>query len=489
MLNRLLSWGYFKLFRFAHAAAFTHHQIDSDRQLWSYYRLGMYATAANAPFGGEYWHGLFAKAVSLAACGRHHEAELYVRKMQACEACKSKLAPMADALAPFMPVLAYEVLSKVPNPSIALQAALMLEIGKQREATTLLRQAFEIGEQLHHPELNLYKSNAMRPDASEQLDNLNAFLAAYDLPGLALKDSHQPPSPINVRIAAPVAEMDGPLLSVLMTTYKTGRRADIAIASVLQQSYRNLELIIVDDESNDETVQIIRSWAKRDKRIKFIPLECNVGTFVAKSIGFRHAQGEFVTCHDSDDWSHPLKLERQVRPLLRNPLLVATVSLWVRMQDDGRYYARPVHPLVRLNPSSPLFRRKRVLKHAGLWDAVRTGADSEFLARLKLIFGKAAVKRVALPLSLGAHREESLMTAAATGYSTGGLAPQRLAYWEAWGRWHIETLRSGKKPYMPTELTAQRAFDAPGSILVPQTDIVENLLCEINAPLPMNTQS
>jgi hypothetical protein len=176
---------------------------------------------------------------------------------------------------------------------------------------------------------------------------------------------------------------------------------------------------------------------------------------VAKTVGLEHARGDFVTCHDSDDWSHPQKLALQMRPLLMNRQVVATTSHWVRLADDGTCYARPVYPLMRLNGASPLFRRREVEDNAGLWDAVRTGADSEFHARLQLVFGRDAVRRLARPLTFGAHRANSLMTAPDTGHTAHGMSPMRLAYWEAWTRWHVAELRAGRKPRMPA-LLAQR---------------------------------
>ena len=243
----------------------------------------------------------------------------------------------------------------------------------------------------------------------------------------------------------------------------------MAIESLLKQTYRNLEIIVVDDASGDTTPDLVQAWAQKDARVRLLRLTTNGGTYLAKSMGLQLARGEFVTCHDSDDWSHPLKIERQVRPLLTDSALVATTSHWVRMQDDGMFYARPVHPLMRFNPSSPLFRREVVLERMGAWDMVRTGADSEFHARLKLVFGKRAVKRIAQPLALGSHREGSLMTAGDTGYSDAGISPQRLAYWEAWGAWHIACLRQGGLPRLPQDmarLAESRLFSAPEEICV-----------------------
>jgi hypothetical protein len=471
MLKRLFSRWHFRRSRFAHGLALERPKRSKEFHLWAHYRLGMYQSVADAGYNAKSWRGLFAKAVSLAACGRLGEARDYVKMMAECRDCRRHVPALADALAPFMPESALLLIEGIDAPA-ALRAALLMRIGRTAEARSVLEAAFEQGKQRYHPELLLHRSNAM-PDflPQQRLADLNAFLEAHGLPAVALKDPELPPSPVNVKPAAPFKASSGPLVTILMTTYRTGKRADTAIASVLAQSYRNIELIVVDDASGDDTPAIVRDWAKRDSRVTFIPLECNVGTYAAKNIGLRYAEGAFVTCHDSDDWSHPLKIEHQVRPLLDDPRLVATTSHWVRMQDDGVYYARQLHPLMRLNPSSPLFRRKEVLERAGAWDCVRTGADSEFLARLRLVFGKRAVKRVAQPLSLGSHRPDSLMTAGSTGYSDTGVSPQRLAYWEAWGEWHIRELHAKRTPFVPAELLAERRFDAPESIVVPSSEI------------------
>ena len=168
-----------------------------------------------------------------------------------------------------------------------------------------------------------------------------------------------------------------------------------------------------------------------------------------------------------------------MRPLMDNPKLVATTSKWVRMMDNGTFYARLVYPLTRLNPASPLFRRHLVEQRAGLWDAVRTGADSEFLERLRLVFGRRAIQSINKPLTLGSHRPGSLMTASDTGYAVSGISPTRQSYWEAWNYWHIAELRAGRKPFMPP-IGGERPFMAPDSIVVPPEDATRCLSTEID---------
>lgn len=461
-------WRCLRRKEFAQALAIAQRgQFPPAWQVAAYYRLGMYRSAAQAMPHARTRAQWVAGVAALAACGMVDAVQAVLQNRRLQRLPDALRIQLADDLAPFMPQTAWQVLQPlgVKAPP-TLRVALLLRNGQQALAQACLEQA-GVRAYAQQPELHLYASMT-QPDAgpAHQLQRLNAFLHSCNVPQLALQDPALPPGPCNVTVAAPVPPVLGPLVSVLVTTYRTGQRAVRAIESILQQSYRNLEVIVVDDASGDDTPQLLVQLAQQDARVRVLALPVNVGTYAAKSIGLQAARGEFVTCHDSDDWSHPCKIARQVQPLLADPALVATTSHWLRMQDDGMFYARPVHPLMRINPSSLLFRREAVLAKAGAWDCVRTGADSEFYARLRLVFGKKAVKRVVQPLSLGAHRPGSLMTDAVTGYSEQGLSAQRLDYWESWSRWHIECLARGKTPYLGL-LATQRAFAAPQGIVVP----------------------
>lgn len=444
----------------------------------AYYRLGMYRSSVQAMPQARTSKQWVVGLVAMAACGKKEAVQAALQSPRLQRLTDVLRIQLADDLAPFMPEAAWQVLQPLGAKAPAsLRVALLLRAGQQAQAQACLEQA---GARAYtqQPELYLYASMA-QPDAApaQQLQRLNAFLHSCQVPPLALQDPAMPPGPCNVVVAEPVPPVHGPLVSVLVTAFRTGQRAVRAIESILQQSYRNLEVVVVDDASGDDTPQLLAQLAKQDARVRVLVLPTNVGTYVAKSLGLQAARGEFVTCHDSDDWSHPCKIARQVQPLLDEPGLVASISYLLRMQDDGQFYAWPVHPLMRINQSSLLFRREPVLAKAGAWDCVRTGADSEFYARLRLVFGKKAVKRVRQPLSLVAHRPGSLMTDAATGYTNQGISVERLDYVESWGRWHIECLAHGKTPYLGL-LATQRAFAAPQGIEVPATHIQQVQLAQ-----------
>lgn len=439
-----------------------HAWQTSGRALWAAHRLGLHALVADAAWNGKHRPAGLAKAISLAAIGRREATVDQVERLRHRFAPDEVDPVLAQALASWMPELA-RTLAEHPQTPWALRCALQLRTGDREAAAHQLHAVERAGRV--DASWHLLAANALASTPDQLLAHLNAVLGHASLMPLVLRDADRPPGTRNLRAAHPSAAIEGPRITVLMTTYQSQDRVGPAIDSLLAQTWRNLEVVVVDDASTDQTVDRIRAIAERDARVRCLALPGNVGTYVAKTIGLAQATGEFITCQDSDDWAHPQKLALQVRPLLRDRHLVATTSKWLRLSDEGQWYARAVHPFLRLNPASPLFRRAEVERATGVWDAVRTGADSEFLARLRLVFGADAVQGLSLPLTFGAHRADSLMTAAATGYSATGHSPVRQAYWEAWTHWHIATLRAGQTPAMPG--WPPRTPDTPRPFAVP----------------------
>ena len=115
-----------------------------------------------------------------------------------------------------------------------------------------------------------------------------------------------------------------------MPCYNSSRFIVRAILSVLNQTYKNLELIIVDDCSTDDTKKIIKKFLKQDKRIKFYSTKKNSKT-VAKprNLGVSKAVGEYVAFLDSDDYWYEGKLDYQMR-YIGNSLVSFTAADYVR---------------------------------------------------------------------------------------------------------------------------------------------------------------
>ena len=434
-----------------------------ENNIWKLYKLGLYTKIIKLKVHTKNRKELHARIVSLAACGLMADAKKELKNIKMAWLFRRSTYELAKDLAPYAPHLSIKLVKKKRSHSLLL-AALYLRVGEIEKARKFLATNTQLAK---YTEYYLYKSNVNVLTSEKRLAILNAYLNSFHLFSLRLKDTSKMLSVANLTADHRHYRDSKRLVTIIMTAYNSSAYISSAIESLLNQTYENIELIIIDDASRDNTKEIIEDYAKKDNRVKPIYLKENVGTYVAKTIGLKHSHGEFIICHDSDDFAHPVKIEEQVHPLLEDDNLVFTTSYWIRLQDDGTYYARAAYPLLRLNPSSPMFRKSLVLKKAGGWDLVRTGADSEFLARLKLVFGTKSMIRIKKPLTFGAHREDSLMNATDTGYCELGMSPTRLAYWEAWNEWHLKERREGRTPYIPCDFELKRRFEAPKSIVCP----------------------
>lgn len=99
------------------------------------------------------------------------------------------------------------------------------------------------------------------------------------------------------------------LVSVVVPIYNVEKYLDRCISSIVNQSYWNLEIILVDDGSPDRCPQICEEWAKRDERIKVIH-KTNAGLGMARNTGIEHASGDYICFFDSDDYIAPRTIEK-----------------------------------------------------------------------------------------------------------------------------------------------------------------------------------
>jgi glycosyltransferase involved in cell wall biosynthesis len=128
-----------------------------------------------------------------------------------------------------------------------------------------------------------------------------------------------------------------PLVSVVMPAFNAARFIRAAVDSVLAQSYRHFELVVVDDASSDETAAILRDYQKRDDRVRVHRHPINEGVTAALNRGCAIATGEFIARMDADDLCLPERLAQQVAYLRQHPE-VGAVGGWVQQVDE---YGRP----------------------------------------------------------------------------------------------------------------------------------------------------
>lgn len=388
----------------------------------------MHLSVLKYQYRGEGWRGNFANALAFAATGdfeRSKKAVDYLcNTLQISQKVKFKLAL---SLAGYLPEVSLSLITDHKSLEASrFKLALLIFFSKDAKAWSLLEQYRD------DPVMRWYKINLLA-STTNKVKLLNSCLESFSLEPVSLCDRRENLNPCNVSVKKTLPKIvDGPLVSILVTVYCSENYIESAIQSLLNQTYQNIEIVIINDASTDKSEEIIFSLMKRDSRIRYIVMNENVGTFVAKNEGAKQAKGDFITCHDSDDWAHPRKIELQIQPLLNNKRIICSTSQWIRMSNSGQLYARKIYPLIRLNPASPMF-RKTLFKKIGYWDSVRTGADSEFLARIKASFGEQMVTVIKKPLTIGYHRANSLMTDESTGYMN-GVSMTRLEYWENWNR-------------------------------------------------------
>ena len=111
--------------------------------------------------------------------------------------------------------------------------------------------------------------------------------------------------------------MDQPLVSVIIPVYKVEAFLPRCLDSILKQSYRELEIICVNDGSPDNCLSILETYAEKDSRIKVIDQK-NQGVSAARNNGFQAATGQLISYIDSDDWIHPQYYEILVDCLLHH---------------------------------------------------------------------------------------------------------------------------------------------------------------------------
>lgn len=112
--------------------------------------------------------------------------------------------------------------------------------------------------------------------------------------------------------------MKSPFVSVVMPVFNEEKYVGNAIESILKQTYTDFELIIVDDYSNDQTVNICKSFM--DSRIRFYQKTVEPKyPATSRNIGIQLARGQYVVFQDADDYSHPTRIEKQLCKALENP--------------------------------------------------------------------------------------------------------------------------------------------------------------------------
>ena len=426
--------------------------IETSDELWSLYKQGCYRTIVKSGFKVETGRDAIAMAVSRAACGKLDSGRRLINQyVKSDEIKRLELLAAAKVFSRFGHEAGLALIKKHKKDSafIGLYLTLLFALKRDELARNMAHQPAAKKALKKEADILLLQANC-ETSQDKILDILNVFLARHHLAPLERKNKDLPVSASNLTCVAPPATVRGPLVTITVPAYNTGERIGSAIESLLAQTYRDIEIIVVDDCSSDNTVAVIKGLIAKDSRVRLVERTRNGGPYAARNMALKLAKGDFITCHDSDDWAHPEKIQRQVEPLLSIPALKFTISKWVKLEDNGRFSGVHLYPLTRVNPASPMFRRTETLEKLGYYDRVRTGADTEYIGRLKQVFGPKSWIELQLPLVFGAQRSDSLTGSSQTGtLVNGAMNPSRLTYWEAWRKKHRKAWNEHLSLYGP----------------------------------------
>lgn len=213
-----------------------------------------------------------------------------------------------------------------------------------------------------------------------------------------------------------------PGVTVLMPAFNAGRYLAQAVESILRQSYRDFELLVIDDGSTDDTREVMAGY--RDRRLRVELHDDNVGLVARLNEGLAIAKGTFIARLDADDVAHPDRLALQMAAFAKDPTLALVGGQAVNITSDGIYTSLSHYPQSRIevvwascfdspfNHSAVTFRREAVLAQGGYDEAFRYAEDYELWSRLI----RAGLLSRNLPIALAAYRHHNhQMTSAASG--------------------------------------------------------------------------
>lgn len=130
-----------------------------------------------------------------------------------------------------------------------------------------------------------------------------------------------------------------PLVSIIMPAFNAAKYIEAAIDSVLIQTYRNFELIVVDDGSTDATSEIVQRYA--DARVKFYINSVNKGLIYTRNFAIANSNGDYITFLDSDDIAFPTRLEKQVFFLEVEPSAAGVGAFVQSIDSNGAIRGKP----------------------------------------------------------------------------------------------------------------------------------------------------
>ncbi len=189
--------------------------------------------------------------------------------------------------------------------------------------------------------------------------------------------------------------MKSPLVSVIIPAYNAEKYIERTIHSALLQDYENLEIIVIDDGSTDNTADVVKKLAEKDRRLKYVHQQ-NGGVSSARNHGYKFSKGEYLAFLDADDIWLPDNVSKKLAHLQDNPDvgLVHSDALLIDENDNSLNEVKKgksgwvLDDLLSWNetcipaPSSIIVKREVIDSVGGFDTSLSTAADQEFFFRV-----------------------------------------------------------------------------------------------------------
>lgn len=186
-----------------------------------------------------------------------------------------------------------------------------------------------------------------------------------------------------------------PFVSIITITFNRAKYVGEAVESVISQTFRDFEMIVVDDASTDDTPTIVAEYQKKDARIRYLKNETNLNIPRSRNRGLKEAKGKYIAVLDSDDvWADPEKLKKQVDFLENNPGYALIGGGAIVIDESGREIRRWLNPsgdaeirrkMLFMNPfvhSGALYLKKAAIEAGGYDESLAVSEDYDLWLKM-----------------------------------------------------------------------------------------------------------
>lgn len=223
-------------------------------------------------------------------------------------------------------------------------------------------------------------------------------------------------------------ENKSPLVTVVIPTHNRDNLISNAVQSVLHQTFNDLEILVVDDASQDNTTNVLNKMSQEDDRVCYIRNETPLGGGGARNIGIKNARGKYIAFLDDDDKWLPHKLERQL-PYVEQYSIVGCLTTYkenrkliglninkkqqdVYSQDETSITEITLYDIFynngRLSPTQVLTRRDYLLEIEGFDESLTGAQGRDLFVRLVLFYGPGLMLEEVLTVHDQAHGQNRI---------------------------------------------------------------------------------